>query len=87
MANHKSALKRVRQNIKKNIINRILLSQIRNKTNNFNDILSKKDVESLRKSFSILNSSLSRAVKKGLIKKKHMSRKLSSLSNQLKNIS
>ena len=86
MANHKSALKRVRQNIKRNMINRILLSQIRNKTNNFNDILSKKDVESLRKSFSILNSSLSRAVKKGLIKKKHMSRKLSLLSNQLKKI-
>ena len=86
MANHKSALKRVRQNIKKNIINRILLSQIRNKTNNFNDILSKKDVESLRKSLGILNSSLSRAVKKGLIKKKHMSRKLSLLSNQLKKI-
>ena len=87
MANHKSALKRVRQNIKKNIINRILLSQIRNKTNKFNDILSKKDIESLRKSLGILNSSLSRAVKKGLIKKKHMSRKLSLLSNQLKNIS
>ena len=86
MANHKSALKRVRQNIKKNIINRILLSQIRNKTNNFNDILSKKDIESLRKSLGILNSSLSRAVKKGLIKKKHMSRKLSLLSNQLKKI-
>ena len=86
MANHKSALKRVRQNIKKNIINRILLSQIRNKTNNFNDILSKKDVESLRKSLGSLNSSMSRAVKKGLIKKKHMSRKLSLLSNQLNKI-
>ena len=86
MANHKSALKRVRQNIKRNMINRILLSQIRNKTNNFNDILSKKDVESLRKSLSILNSSLSRAVKKGLIKKKYISRKLSLLSNQLKKI-
>jgi len=86
MANHKSALKRVRQNIKKNIINRILLSQIRNKTNNFNDILLKKDVESLRKSLGTLNSSLSKAVKKGLIKKKHMSRKLSLLSNQLKKI-
>tara|TARA_B100001245_G_C22552150_1_gene276198 strand:- start:162 stop:425 length:264 start_codon:yes stop_codon:yes gene_type:complete len=86
MANHKSALKRVRQNIKRNMINRILLSQIRNKTNNFNDILSKKDVESLRKSLSILNSSLSRAVKKGLIKKKYISRKLSLLSNQLNKI-
>ena len=86
MANHKSALKRVRQNIKRNMINRILLSQIRNKTNNFNDILSKKDVESLRKSLGILNSSLSRAVKKGLIKKKYISRKLSLLSNQLNKI-
>ena len=86
MATHKSALKRARQNIKKNMINRILLSQIRNKTNNFNDILSKKDVESLRKSLSILNSSLSRAVKKGLIKKKYISRKLSLLSNQLNKI-
>ena len=43
-----------------------------------NDASKKK--EDIQKTFSLLNSSLSKAVKKGIIKKKHVSRKLSSFS-------
>ena len=51
------------------------------------ELIDNKDPETLKKSLSTLNSTLAKAVKKGLIKKQHMARKLSSLSNQLKNIS
>ena len=40
----------------------------------------------LDKSLSLINSSLAKALKKGLIKKEFMSRKLSSLSQKIKNI-
>ncbi len=87
MANHKSAKKRSRQNIKRNSVNRSIISQIVTNKNKFEADLASKDVESLKKTFSLLNSSLSKALKKGIIKKNYVSRKLSSLSNQLKKIS
>ena len=87
MATHKSAKKRSRQTLKRNFINRSLLSKIKNNINNFNSFLSSKqkgDNGDLEKSFSLINSSLARAAKRGVIKKEFVSRKLSSLSNKLK---
>ena len=87
MANHKSAKKRSRQTLKRNRLNKPILNKVKSSLNQFNDLVDNKDLETLKKSWSALNSSLAKAVKKGLIKKQHMARKLSSLSNQLKNIS
>ena len=87
MANHKSAKKRYRQNLKRNKLNKPILSQVKSSISKFNDLIVSKDQNALKKSWSTLNSTLARAVKRGLIKKQHMARKLSSLSNQLKNIS
>jgi len=84
MANHKSAKKRYRQTLKKNKVNRSLRSKINNNINRFNSIILSKNMDQIMESFSSVNSSLARAVKKGLIKKEFVSRKLSSLSNQLK---
>ena len=84
MATHKSAKKRSRQTLKRNYINRTLLSKIKNNINNFNSLTSSKQNEDLEKSFSLINSSLARAAKRGIIKKEFVSRKLSSLSNKLK---
>ena len=86
MANHKSAQKRSRQSVKKNQINSQVLSRIKTKINNFNEILISKNKADLDKSLSLINSSLSKAVKKGLIKKELVSRKLSLLSKKIKNI-
>ena len=86
MANHKSAQKRSRQAVKKNQINSQILSKIKTKINNFNEILISKNKADLDKSLSLINSSLSKAFKKGLIKKKFVSRKLSLLSKKIKNI-
>mgnify|MGYP001166174933 FL=1 len=86
MANHKSAKKRARQTLKRNIINTQALSKIRTNLNNFNDLLLEKNKAELDKSLSLINSSLAKALKKGLLKKEFVSRKLSSLSQKIKNI-
>ena len=84
MANHKSALKRSRQSLKRYSVNRTLQSSIKNNISKFKILISSDDAskkkEDIQKTFSLLNSSLSKAVKKGIIKKKHVSRKLSSFS-------
>ena len=84
MANHKSAKKRNRQTFKRNKVNRSLRSKINNNINRFNSIILSKNMDQIMESFSSINSSLAKAAKKGLIKKEFVSRKLSSLSNQLK---
>ena len=86
MANHKSAKKRSIQALKRNAVNRSLLSKIKNNINTFNSHVLSKNNEEIQKSFSLVNSALARASKKGLIKKEFVSRKLSSLSDQLKKI-
>jgi len=86
MANHKSAKKRSRQILKRNRINTQALSKIRTNLNNFNDLLLEKNKAELDKSLSLINSSLAKALKKGLLKKEFVSRKLSSLSQKIKNI-
>jgi len=86
MANHKSAKKRARQTLKKNRINTQAFSKIRTNLNNFNDLLLEKNKAELDKSLSLINSSLAKALKKGLLKKEFVSRKLSSLSQKIKNI-
>ncbi len=83
MANHKSAKKRGKQALKRNKVNRSLLSKIKNNINTFNFLISSKKADEIQKSLSAVNSSLARAVKKGLIKKEFASRKLSSLSNTI----
>ena len=86
MANHKSAKKRALQSLKRNKVNRSILSRIKNNINRFNSLVASKNSDEILHCFSSVNSSLARAAKKGLIKKEFVSRKLSSLSNQLKKI-
>ncbi len=86
MANHKSAKKRTRQILKRTKINSQAFSKIRTNLNNFNNLLLEKNKAELDKSLSIINSSLAKALKKGLVKKEFVSRKLSSLSQKIKNI-
>ena len=87
MANHKSAKKRSRQTLKRNRLNKPILSKVKSSISKFHGLIASKDTLALKKSWSTLNSTLARAAKRGLIKKQHVARKLSSLSNKLKNIS
>ena len=86
MANHKSAKKRSIQSKFKNAVNNQYLSRIRTSINNFEEAIRSKKSDELQKLFSEVNSSMAKAVKRGLITKRLLSRKLSSLSNQIKKI-
>ena len=86
MANHKSAKKRSRQSNKRDEVNSQVLTKLKTNINKFQDLLKDKNKEELDKSLSYINASLSKAVKKGIIKKQFLSRKLSSLSKKIKNI-
>ena len=86
MANHESAKKRSRQTLKRKAINGPILSQLKTSINNFTELIKAKNKEEIDQSFSLVNSSLAKATKRGLIKKQYMSKKLSSLSKKTKNI-
>jgi len=84
MANHKSAKKRSLQSKVKNTVNSQYLSKIRTNLNKFNHSVKSDNLEDSQKFLSEINSIMAKAVKKGILKKQYMSRKLSSLSNQIK---
>ncbi len=84
MANHKSAKKRSIQSKAKNTINSQYLTKIRTNLNKFNNLLKSQNNEEAQQSLRDVNSIMAKAVKKGILKKEYMSRKLSSLSNQIK---
>ena len=84
MANHKSAKKRSIQTKVKNTINSQYLTKIRTNLNKFDSSLKSNNVEEVQKSLQEVNSIMAKAVKKGILKKQYLSRKLSSLSNQIK---
>ena len=86
MANHKSAKKRTRQALKRKLINSQILSQLKTNINKFTELIKAKNKEEIDKSFNLVNSSLAKATKRGLIKRQYMSKKLSSLSKKTKNI-
>jgi small subunit ribosomal protein S20 len=84
MANHKSAKKRSVQSVVKNAVNTQYLTKIRTNLNKFNVSLKNGNPDETIKSLADVNSIMAKAVKKGIFKKQYMSRKLSSLSNQIK---
>ena len=86
MANHKSAKKRTRQTKSRNLVNKILHTKINNSIRKLNNELNAKNIKEIQASFASVNSSLAKAVKRGLIKKQFVARKLSSLSSQIKKI-
>ena len=84
MANHKSARKRSIQSKVKSTVNSQYLSKIRTNLNKFTNSLENNNSEEAISSLKEVNSIMAKAVKKGILKKQYMSRKLSSLSNQIK---
>ena len=84
MANHKSAKKRSIQSKVKNIVNSQYLTKIRTNLNNFQNLLKTDNSDEAQNSLGKINSIMAKAVKKGILKKQYMSRKLSSLSKQIK---
>ncbi len=84
MANHKSAKKRSIQTKAKQAINSKYTSKIRTSLNKFTIAIKSNKAEEIQKNFSEINSIMAKAAKRGIFRKQYLSRKLSSLSNQIK---
>lgn len=86
MPNHKSAEKRLRQNLKKRIRNRLVKSACRTAVKKVNKAIEENDIERAREYFLIAEKKLASAATKGVYHKKNASRRISRLAMKLNNI-
>ncbi|MGD8521605.1 MAG: 30S ribosomal protein S20 [Desulfobacterales bacterium] len=80
MANHKSAEKRVRQNIKRSVRNKAVKTRIKHRTKDVRLAVSESSREAAQSSLVKVQSTIDNAAKKGVIHKKTAARKISRLS-------
>lgn len=83
MANHKSSEKRARQDVKKRDRNKSYLSGVKTSLKSFQAALGKGDAELAAKLLHTTQSSLGKAVSKGILHKNTVSRKVSRLTKAL----
>ena len=86
MANHISALKRIKQNKKKNIRNRAVRSKLRTELKKFWLLISQKKVEEGQKQLPLIHSIIDKARTKGVINKNLSSRKKSQVHSWLQEL-
>ncbi|MDH4225908.1 MAG: 30S ribosomal protein S20 [Deltaproteobacteria bacterium] len=86
MANHKSALKRARQNIKRNLRNNSLTSALRTALKAFSKKIESKDVKNGQEDLSKVHQSIDKAVSKGILHKNAAARKKSRAALALKKV-
>ena len=84
MANIKSAKKRILQNQNRAEINKFRLSRIKTGIKNFETTVSSSKKVSVKENFLSLEAEISRAARKGFLKKNTASRIVSRLSKRLK---
>ena len=87
MAQHKSAIKRARQNAKRNLRNRALRSGLRTHLKNYHALLEKKDVAAAEGGLADISKQIDKAVTKGILHRRTASRYKSRLAvalNKLK---
>ena len=87
MANHKSALKRARQNEVRRMRNKSTKTRIKNIVKDVRLAVSEKSEESALTKLDAAKSIIDKAAKKGVIHKKTASRKISRLSKIVNTIS
>lgn len=84
MANHKSAEKRNRQNIKRGEVNRVRVSRIRTFLNGVENAIKSGNKAAAETAFKAAQPELMRGVSRGVFKLNTASRKLSRLSKRIK---
>ena len=86
MAHHKSALKRVRQTIKRNARNRHMRSALRTHLKNYHALITAKDAEAAEKNFSEVQKQIDKAVTKGILHRNAGARTKARLAAAVKKI-
>ncbi len=79
MANHKSALKRVRQTKKRTERNRFFKTRMKNMIKAVHEAVESGNKEAALEAFKVANKRIHEYVSKGIIKKNNASRKVSKL--------
>ena len=87
MANHKSALKRARQNEIRRLRNKSTKTRVKNVEKSVRLAINEKSKEAALNELNSAKSTIDKAAKKGVIHKKTASRKLSRLSRHVNAIS
>ncbi len=87
MANHKSALKRVRQTAKRTERNRFYKTRIKNITRAIHEAVEAGDKEKAMEAFKVANKKFHSFVSKGILKKNTAARKVSRLNKLVKSLS
>ena len=87
MANHKSALKRARQNEIRRMRNKSVKTRTKNIVKDVRLSVSENSKEEALKKLNVAKSNIDRAAQKGVIHKKTASRKISRLSKLVNTLS
>lgn len=87
LANHKSALKRARQNEVRRERNQGVKTRVKNVVKNVQGLVSENDADQASQALNTAKSVITKAAKKGVIHKKTASRKISRLSKMVNTIS
>jgi small subunit ribosomal protein S20 len=87
LANHKSALKRARQNEIRRLRNKSVKTKVKKIVKDVRLSASESSKEEVLKKLNIAKSDIDRAAQKGVIHKRAASRKISRLSKLVNNIS
>lgn len=85
MAHHKSALKRVRQTIKRTTHNRSLRSDLRTVIKKFRVVLESGNTEQVREAYPNVQKNIDKAVTKGILHKRTAARYKSRLALAITN--
>jgi len=80
VANHPSALKRARQNVKRRLHNRSLRSTYRTEIKKFVSLVTDNKIEDAQKSLPLIHKAIDKACTKGILKKNTASRKKSRMT-------
>lgn len=87
MANHKSALKRARQNTVRHLRNKSVKTRVKSVVKNVRQAVSDNLQDTVAQELNVAKSVIDRAAKKGTIHKKTAARKISRLSKLVNSIS
>lgn len=87
MANHKSAVKRIKQNAKKRMNNRMKKSRARTAIKTLRQAIASDDKAKATELFPQVQAYLGKLAKTGTIKKQNASRKTSRLASQIARLS
>jgi small subunit ribosomal protein S20 len=86
MANHKSAMKRIKQTKVKTERNRFYRTRIKNMTRAVYEAVEAGDVEKAQEALKTANKSFHKYVTKGILKKNTAARKVSNLNKRVKEL-